>query len=294
MDFRVPVISVVTPSYNQGSFLQATIDSVLAQDYANRELIIMDGASEDDSVDIIRKHAHQIAYWISEPDRGQSHAINKGFAKATGDIYCWINSDDLLAPNSLHRIADYFTDNPDAVWCTGQCQLINAEGLPRKVLQVDAGVPLSGWLTHLAHNRAAILQPSTFWRRSAWEAIGPLREDLHYAFDFEFFYRLRERFGPPGQLSAVLSQFRLHGASKTVSSRELFFLEVLGIVREKMPRLPADERAIVAPWLDFARGKECFLRQQRALAQGDALGHWRWRMLGWSHRLARALRTSGP
>ncbi|SDW04185.1 glycosyltransferase family 2 protein [Thiocapsa roseopersicina] len=280
-------ISVVTPSLNQAKFLEATLQSVLSQGYSRLEHIVVDGASEDGSTMIIDAHSDHLADWVSEPDSGQANAINKGFAKATGDILCWINSDDLLAPGCLQRVADYFSNHPDAVWCTGQCQLINETGVPGQVLEVNAALPSISWLMHFRDNRAAILQPSTFWRREAWEAVGPLREDLHYAFDFEFFYRIREHFGPPGQLDTVLSQFRLHDSSKTVSTGEMFLIEVMDVVREKRSGLSANDRVIVEAWLAAERAKECFIRQQKALKQGNFLMHWRWRVLGWAHRIAR-------
>ena len=109
----VPKISVITPSYNQGKFLEQTILSVIEQDYTNVELIIIDGGSTDNSVDVIRQYENVIAYWVSEPDRGQAHAINKGLAKCTGDIFNWINSDDYLEPGALQEIGTQFANNPD-------------------------------------------------------------------------------------------------------------------------------------------------------------------------------------
>lgn len=277
-----PCISVVTPSYNQGKFLEQTIRSVLDQSYPNLEYIIIDGGSTDDSIEIIRKYEDRLDYWISEADHGQSHALNKGFSKATGDIFCWINSDDLLASGSLKRVAESFVQNPDTFWVTGACEIIDGDGVVKNEISVETNLPLSLWLTHMKYNRAAILQPSTFWSRHAWQSIGSLREDLHYAFDFEFFYRMRSRFGAPLQLDTCLSKFRLHGDSKSVSQKELFLLEMTNIARSSLRELPTNqEQKIVLAWLKETRVMECFFRQQQALRGGDWLGHWRWRCRGW-------------
>ena len=285
-----PSISVVTPSYNQGAFLKGTIRSVLDQKYPNLEYIVIDGGSKDKSVDIIRNYEERLAYWVSEADRGQAHALNKGFAKATGDIFCWINSDDLLTPGTLHRVADYFNENPDAHWCTGGCQTIEGDGKVRKEQVVDVGAPLSRWLTHINYNRAAILQPSTFWTRKAWQDVGGVQETLHYAFDFDFFYQIRKKFGTPGELNAILSQFRLHRESKSVSQKRQFLHEMMGIAREEMAELPASEKAEVEVWLKKERRNEFFFEQQLARQRGDLLGHWKWRFRSWTHRFGLGLK----
>ena len=121
---RTPKISVITPSYNQAQFLERTIRSVIEQDYSNREYIIIDGGSSDASADIIRRYADRLTYWVSEKDNGQAHAINKGFAKASGNLLCWLNSDDFYEPDTLPFIADYFKSNPEVdVVCGGTCQV---------------------------------------------------------------------------------------------------------------------------------------------------------------------------
>ena len=109
-----PRISIVTPSFNQGKYIEQTIQSVLSQNYPNLEYIIIDGGSTDGTVEIIKKYEQQLTYWISEPDKGQTDAINKGFAKCTGEIFNWINSDDYYSPNSLHIVAEVFSENPTA------------------------------------------------------------------------------------------------------------------------------------------------------------------------------------
>ena len=125
---RYPKISIITPSYNQGQFLEQTILSILSQDYPNLEYIIMDGGSSDNSVEIIRKHEDNLTYWVSEPDKGQSDAINKGFQRATGDILTWLNSDDYYLPGTLHTVAEYFTQHPDVECIYGDLQVVASNG----------------------------------------------------------------------------------------------------------------------------------------------------------------------
>lgn len=280
-------ISVITPSYNQCAFLEFTIRSVLDQNYPNLEYIIIDGGSTDKSVEIIRNYATQLACWVSESDNGQAHAINKGFAMASGDILCWLNSDDVFVPGTLHRVARHFAENPNSVWCGGGCRYIDEMGKEIGDITILPDSGLASWLTHIKFRKGIFLQPSTFWRKEAIQTVGMLREDMDFAFDFEFFYRLRKRYGPQIRLDATLSKFRLHKASKSVTASERFLLEMMAIARDELPILPGVDRKIVRAWLDAERGQECFLRQQKALLQADRLGHWQWRMLGWANRLVR-------
>ena len=123
-----PSISIVTPSFNQGEFLEDTLKSVLAQAYPELEYIVVDGGSTDDSVDIIQRYAEQLDWWVSEADHGQSEAINKGFRQATGELIGWVNSDDLLMPGTLLKVAEAFENNPDAVLVYGDVDSIDADG----------------------------------------------------------------------------------------------------------------------------------------------------------------------
>src|SRR5512134_129792 len=128
MNGTSPKISIVTPSFNQGKYLERTIRSVIEQDYPNLEYIIIDGGSTDESVEIIRKYEKHLAYWVSEPDRGQSHAINKGFDRATGEIFGWLNSDDWYVPGALKAVAEAFAANPEAGAVVGAGEMVDEEG----------------------------------------------------------------------------------------------------------------------------------------------------------------------
>jgi glycosyltransferase involved in cell wall biosynthesis len=185
-----PSISIITPSFNQGKYLERTILSVLEQGYPNLEYIIIDGGSTDESVDIIKKYADRLAWWVSEPDRGQSHAINKGFERATGEIFGWLNSDDWYHPGALQAVADAFAANPDAGAVVGAGEMVDEEGnqlifkAPEKV-DLDF---LCHWLDDF------FWQPSCFFTRKVWEAAGPLDEQLHYAMDLALWFNIAKKF----------------------------------------------------------------------------------------------------
>lgn len=181
----IPKISIVTPSFNQGAFLERTIRSVLDQKYPALEYMVIDGGSTDGSVDILRNHAHQLAYWVSERDGGQSEGINKGLRRATGDIVGWLNSDDTLAPGSLNRIAAIYRDDPDADLVYGHTCLIDVDD---RVIKRIVAVPTNA-RELIRYNRNIWSQPGTTWRRRLQERIGLLDESLHYTMDNDFWIR---------------------------------------------------------------------------------------------------------
>jgi glycosyltransferase involved in cell wall biosynthesis len=222
----LPRITVVTPSFNQAAFLETTILSVLGQGYPHLEYIVMDGGSSDGSAEIIRRHAGQLAFWQSQPDGGQATAINAGFARATGDVLCWLNSDDFFLPGTLLRIGREFaaqTNSPALIY--GSC-LFFREG-PNHAARVLTAKPFDA-----ARLRATayIVQPSAFWTRSLWEKTGPLDETLHFGFDWDWFIRASAH-GTFTTLDALLSAYRRHDGHKSGSGGLRRQEEITTVVR---------------------------------------------------------------
>lgn len=205
-------ISIVTPSYSQAEFLEETIQSVLNQDYPNLEYVIIDGGSTDSSVDIIKKYEKKLSYWVSEKDKGQSDAINKGFRRASGEILAWLNSDDCYLPGTLERVADFFSSHATVDLVYGDLLLIDGRG---KTVGIRRVVPYN--YTLALYGLSSVPQPSAFFRRRALNVVGLLDEEFHYQMDAEFFLR----FGKMGlnikYLPVPLAMFRFHAQSKTVS-----------------------------------------------------------------------------
>jgi glycosyltransferase involved in cell wall biosynthesis len=212
---RVPRISIVTPSYNQGKFLEATITSVLSQDYPNLEYFVIDGNSSDDSISVIRRYADRLTYWVSEPDRGQSHAINKGFARASGEILGWLNSDDRLEPGALRAVAEEAQRFPDVGAFVGEGQIVNTAG--RTIYYNRPGEltfdRFCRWL-----DGSDFMQPSCFFRRAAWDAAGPLDETVHIALDVDLWLRMA-RAVKFRRVDRLLSTSLAHAAAKTRAYR---------------------------------------------------------------------------
>lgn len=208
---NLPKITIVTASYNQGDYIEQTIKSILNQDYPNLEYIIMDGGSDDGSVDIIKKYDSQITHWQSGPDDGQADAIAKGFAMATGDVLGWINSDDFLLPGALQAIGKAFSENPETIWVSGKCAIVDTEGNPYAVF-----VPAKQSMKNMLFWGARFSQQSTFWKKQAYEKAGGLKTDMQFAFDYDLFANLHEQ----GRLKIIknyIAGFRFHPDSKTCS-----------------------------------------------------------------------------
>lgn len=215
-----PKISIVTPSYNQGQYIEETIDSILSQNYQNLEYIIIDGGSSDGSIDVIKKYAKHLKYWVSEPDRGQSDAIMKGLKYCTGDIFNWINSDDYLASNALQVIADEFSDEFDAL--AGKVILFNNSRTEETLVRQRNLTP-----TNLIHwtPGTEMTQPGIWLKRNKIFKCGGINHNLNYAFDREMMIRYFYLFPSIKYIEASLVYFRLHENSKTVSSPEMFASE---------------------------------------------------------------------
>lgn len=203
------LFSIVTPSFNQGRFIESTIRSVLEQDYPHVEYMILDGGSKDGTVDIIRRYEKRLAYWVSEPDRGQTDAINKGFARAKGDILMWLNSDDLLLPGSLSKVARIFRKHSDVSIVHGDAKVIDETG--QGTGKAQSG-PFS--LESLITGRGPfMIQPASFFRKQVIRGIGPLDVSLRYAMDYQLWllagYRFRFH-----HLPEPLAAFRDHPGTK--------------------------------------------------------------------------------
>ena len=262
-----PRISVVTPSYNQGQFLEETILSVLNQDYPSLEYIIIDGGSTDNSVEIIKKYEDRLAYWVSEPDKGQSDAINKGFRMATGKILAWLNSDDVYLHRALEIVAEYFQSHSEVGCVYGDIVMIRENGgilYKRKTIPFNFRMALYGG--------CLVPQPATFFRRSALERTGELDITLQYQMDFDFFLRMASRGVHLGNVPIPLAKFRLHRTSKTVSEYGKKVEQANRIIRRRYSSLRlwndkvTDSVFVVLKWVYKLKG---FL--VRAITRGDAL-----------------------
>jgi glycosyltransferase involved in cell wall biosynthesis len=223
---ELPKISVVTPSFNQGQFLEQTILSVLGQNYPNLEYIIVDGGSTDNSVEIIQKYADKLTYWVSEPDRGQSEAINKGFEKATGDILCWLNSDDMYMPDVFQFVAQNLDVNDDRI-LTGNC--IHYSESDNDGVTAQGCDTLQYFREFNLLNADFITQPSTFWSRKVWERVGKLNEKFHFVFDWEWFIRAKQVGVTFVPVNRVLSLYREHASNKTVLGGETRNQEIIDL-----------------------------------------------------------------
>jgi len=220
-----PKISIVTVSLNQGEYIESNIISVLEQNYPNLEHLIIDGGSTDDTLEILKKYDTKLN-WVSEPDNGQSHALNKGFKKATGDIVGWVNSDDKLYPGALEKVSSFFVKNPNAVGVVGDLAMINECGEVTEVLKSR-----SYDFHYLVNKALGITQASTFFNRRVFDEIGYLDESLNFVMDRDLFIRVTS-LGDIIYIPEILAQFRIQPQSKTSLGTHKFCRELVGVRRK--------------------------------------------------------------
>ena len=252
-----PRISIVTPSLNQVAFLDAALRSVGDQGYPNLEHIVIDGGSTDGSVEIIGAHADRLAWWVSEPDGGQYDALNKGFARATGEVMGWLNADDLHLPWTLALLGEVFRQLPEVEWLTTLTPLVlNEDGLPircrprspfsRRAFLGGDNLPGANW-----HAAGWIQQESTFWRRSLWErAGGRINKSLRLAGDFDLWARFFAE-AEPHAIEVPLAAFRRHAGQRTAVGASEYRAEALAALLRHGGRPPS--RAAAAMRLALRR-----------------------------------------
>lgn len=227
---RIPKISVITPSYNQGRFLEQTIHSVLAQGYPNLEYIVVDGGSTDETLRLLESYDDDLI-WISERDRGQVHAINKGLDLASGDIIGFLNSDDQYEPGALWEVGKYFSAHNDCGWLSGKCRIIDLEGreirrwiTAYKNLWLSLKCPMALYILNF------ISQPATFWCQELFQLTGYFDETLNYAFDYECWLKF-SKVWKPAFIDSYLACFRLYPNSKSGSTDYAQFAEQFQVAR---------------------------------------------------------------
>ena len=262
-----PLVSIITPSFNQAAFLPATLHSILSQDYQRLELIVMDGGSTDGSVAILEQQTDPRLIWVSEPDRGQSHAINKGLARARGEFLTYLNSDDLLLPHTVAFIVDYFEQHPRVDLITGDCQYMTNAGHPVRVAEGRA-FSLQNTLAWQGY----VLQPGAFWRRRVTERIGGFDESLHYTMDLDYWLRAAIAGFELRYVPGIRASFRLHEESKTVSQSPGFWRDRRHMLEKlyALPNLPETaqaSRADAFAYVDWHDAKMAWVEKDYATAR---------------------------
>ncbi len=217
-----PLVSIVTPSFNQGRFIRRTIESVLAQTYPNIEYVVVDGGSTDETVDILRSYGDRVR-WLSEADAGQTEAINKGLRLRNGEIVGYLNSDDVLLPGAIARVVEHLRDHPECDLVYGDADYIDAED------RVTGAYPTADYSFERLMEDCCICQPAAYWRASLIESVGPFDETVHFAMDYEYWLRIARNGLVIQHLAERLAQSRLHPEAKTLGARSEIFHEVFDV-----------------------------------------------------------------
>jgi len=291
-------ISIVVPSYNQGRYIEQTILSVINQGYANYELIIIDGGSTDNTIEVIKKYESNITYWVSEKDNGQADAINKGLAIATGTVFNWINSDDYLAPGALITVGDYFANNPDKnVLCGLTRCFFDENNKTSHIYRMGIKKTATDTILNVEMN-----QPGTFYRMDVIKTLGGVNASLRYVFDNELWFRFLGKYGfsTIGITEKLLAEFRMHKDSKTVfegyekfnkESKEIFLFlakkldfdkDLIGFMEKEVSQPVYKSAGWDAPFINGSEIERYFAAQYMLTLMQQ--GNYREARLGWKFR----------
>lgn len=223
---RWPLISIVTPSYNQGQFIERTIQSVISQDYPRLQYLVMDGGSTDETVKILKKYSSVLS-WVSQKDGGQTDAINQGMLQAKGDILAYLNSDDVYLPGTLKKVGRFFVSHPRVNFAYSHGKLINADDELMGFYNDSAMDYQKLW------GGCGISQPTTFWRRKVYETIGPFNPSYHFTMDYEYWVRVSQQYALHYLPQEVWAAARIHEAAKTVSQSQKLFSDAIRMQKEQ-------------------------------------------------------------
>jgi len=222
-----PRVSIITPSFNQGRFLEESIRSVLEQSYPNIEYIVVDGGSRDESVEIIKKYQEHFAWWVSEKDKGHADALNKGFARATGEILAWLNSDDVYYPQAVAEAVALLKEHPEVGMVYGDADLIDNSGAA-----VGQFAARQTDYRRMLRGSVHIPQATTFFRADLWRQVGPLDLSLFFSFDYDLWVRIAK----VSQLLYVpkrWAKFRIHGEGKTIVNDDRCYPDMLRVLQRE-------------------------------------------------------------
>ena len=254
---KFPKITVVTPSYNQGQYIEETILSVLNQNYPNLEYIIMDGGSTDNTVEVIKKYADRIHFWVSEKDKGQADAINKGFEKATGDILCWLNSDDYYFKDTLNYVAANLDINKKEILFGEVDHIFEPHG------EIKPSNVKNKFDNYQLELYDYIIQPGSFWTKKLWQETGKVNEKLHFVFDWDWFLRAKKSGANFKYCARTMAMYRVHDAHKTSNGGQKRQNEIEYMLKEYSGnkilaafKFMRDERIKIDQVLNFAVAKK--------------------------------------